>query len=51
MKGGRNLTVNEINYVKSFRLNLANWLISKKQVDAWTLIHRLTGKPRIIPSP
>ncbi|WP_436455635.1 DUF6906 family protein [Lysinibacillus capsici] len=34
MKRGRNLTVNERNYVKSFRLNPANWMISKKQVDA-----------------
>ena len=31
MKGGRNLTVNESNYVKSFRLNPANWLMSKSK--------------------
>lgn len=51
MKRGRDLTVNESNYVKSFRLNPTNWLISKKQVDAWTIVHRLTGKPRVIPAP
>lgn len=51
MKRGRNLTVNECNYIKSFHLNPANWLISKKQVEEWTIVHRLTGKPRVIPAP
>ncbi|MGE7915309.1 DUF6906 family protein [Lysinibacillus xylanilyticus] len=51
MKRGLKLTVNESNHVKSFRLNPANWLISKKLLDEWTIVHRLTGKPRIIPAP
>jgi len=51
MKQGRKLNVKECNHVKSFRLNPANWLISKKLVNEWTIVHRLTGKPRTIPAP
>lgn len=51
MKGGRKLTVKECNHVSSFRLNPTNWLISKKVLDEWIIVHRLTGKPRTIPAP
>ncbi|WP_432702006.1 DUF6906 family protein [Lysinibacillus sphaericus] len=51
MKRGRKLTVKESNHVKAFRLNPANWFISKKLIDKWIIVHRLTGKPRIIPAP
>ncbi|MGN4124863.1 DUF6906 family protein [Lysinibacillus sphaericus] len=51
MKQGRNLTVKECIYVKSFRLNPDNWLLSKKLQDEWSIVHRLTGRPRVIPAP
>lgn len=51
MKRGRNLTVNESNYLKTFHLTPANWLISKKLVEEWTIVHRFTGRPRVIPAP
>lgn len=51
MKRGRKLTVAESNHVKSFRLNPVNWLISKKLSDEWHIVHRQTGRLRIIPAP
>ncbi|MEK4255448.1 DUF6906 family protein [Ureibacillus sp. FSL K6-2830] len=51
MKRGRKLTVNESKYIKTFRLNPNNWLISKKMSDQWLLINRYTNRTRIIPAP
>lgn len=51
MKQPRNLTRQQKIYIASFRLNPDNWLISKKLVDKWLIVHRLTGRTRIIPAP
>lgn len=51
MKHGKNLTVRESNYVKSFRMNPANWLLCKKMADEWELVHRETGRKRTIVAP
>ncbi|MGE7985556.1 DUF6906 family protein [Lysinibacillus fusiformis] len=51
MKQPRNLTRQQKNYIASFRLNPDNWMISKKQLDNWLIVHRLTGRTRIIPAP
>jgi len=51
MKRGRNLKKQECIYIATFRLNPANWLISKKMSDAWVIVHRESGRPRTIPAP
>ncbi|WP_445683081.1 DUF6906 family protein [Solibacillus sp. FSL H8-0538] len=51
MKQGRKPSVNERNYIKSFRLNPSNWFISKKKSDEWLIMHRELGRTRTIPSP
>lgn len=51
MKRGRKLTVAECNYLRQYRLNPFNWLLSKKRTDRWTIIHRETGRIREIPAP
>ncbi|WP_205288855.1 DUF6906 family protein [Lysinibacillus fusiformis] len=51
MKQPRNLTRQQKNHIASFRLNPDNWMISKKQLDNWLIVHRLTGSTRIIPAP
>ena len=51
MKRGRKLTVKECIHVKSFRLKPENWLIFKKLCNEWHLVHRESGKPRVIPAP
>lgn len=51
MKNGKRLTRKEKEYVKSFRLNPENWLISKKTTDMWLIVHRETGTARELPSP
>lgn len=40
MKQGKNPTVAERKHIESYKLNSGDWLISKKQSDIWTLIHR-----------
>lgn len=51
MKRGRKLTVAECNHVKQFRLNPFNWLLSKKKTEEWIIVHRETGRARVIPAP
>ncbi|MGE7942798.1 DUF6906 family protein [Lysinibacillus xylanilyticus] len=51
MKQGRNLTRQQKIHIASFRLNPDNWLISKKLVGSWLIIHRQSGKTRTIPAP
>lgn len=51
MKGGRKLTLKESKHVSTFRLNPANWFMSKKVLEEWTIVHRFTGRPRVIPAP
>lgn len=51
MKRPRNLSVAESNHVKQFRLNPGNWGISKKMAEKWLLVHRETGRTRLIPAP
>ncbi|WP_173426023.1 DUF6906 family protein [Bacillus sp. OxB-1] len=51
MKRGRKPSVAECNHIKSFKLAPANWLISKKMTDEWLIVHRESGKPRVIPAP
>lgn len=50
MKQGRNLKKQEKIHVKSMRLNPNNWLISKKLLDTWLIVHRETGRSRTIPA-
>lgn len=51
LKRPRNLTRQEKEYLKSFRLNPFNWLISKKLTESWLIVHRETGRSRTIPAP
>lgn len=51
MKQPRNLTRQQKMHIASFRLNPDNWMISKKQLDNWLIVHRLTGRTRTIPAP
>ncbi|MED3799339.1 hypothetical protein P4604_18345 [Lysinibacillus capsici] len=51
MKQGKNLTRKESDYVKSFRLNPNNWMLSKKLLDEWLIVHRESGRARKIPAP
>ena len=51
MKNGKNLTRNEKVYISTFRLQPANWLISKKTSKNWLLVHRNTGTVKMIPAP
>lgn len=51
MKRGRNLTKQECIHIASFRLQPANWLISKKMAGEWLIINRSSGKTRTIPAP
>lgn len=50
MKKGRKPSVRESNHIRTFRLNPANWFISKKMTDEWLIVHRLTGTQRTIPA-
>ncbi|MEK5429681.1 hypothetical protein MKY88_02350 [Lysinibacillus sp. FSL R7-0073] len=51
MKQGLNLTRKQKIYIASFKLNPDNWLLSKKLVDRWLIVHRKTGNTRTIPAP
>ncbi|WP_445683498.1 DUF6906 family protein [Sporosarcina sp. FSL W7-1283] len=51
LKRGRKPTVAECNYIKSFNLIPSNWLISKKMKDRWVIVHRESGKPKVLPAP
>ncbi|WCH46412.1 DUF6906 family protein [Lysinibacillus sp. OF-1] len=51
MKQGHNLTRKQKMHIASLRLNPDNWLICKKQVESWLIVHRFTGRTRVIPAP
>lgn len=51
MKNGKKPTLNDKKHIASCRLQPANWLISKKMMGEWLIIHRVSGKTRIIPAP
>ncbi len=51
MKNPKRLTVREHQYLKSLKLQSENWLISKKQTDRWTIIHKFTGQAKEIVAP
>jgi len=51
MKNGKKPTVRECEHIKSCRLNPFNWFVSKKGMDKWLLIHRESGRTRLIPAP
>lgn len=51
MKNGKNPSRNEKVHIAAFRLQPANWLISKKTSEKWLLVHRNTGTVKAIPSP
>lgn len=51
MKHGKNPTVKQKKYIKSFRLNYENWLVCKDTPDEMVLEHRNTGAIRVIVKP
>ena len=51
MKNPKRLTRAEFDYLKSIKLSAENWLISKKAMDEWTLVHKLTGTKKVVPAP
>ena len=51
MKNPKRLSKKEKIYLKSLCLDFDNWLISKKTMDKWLIVHRETGRLREIPAP
>lgn len=51
MKNGKNPSRNDKMHIATFRLQPANWLISKKTTEKWLLVHRATGTVKTIPAP
>ncbi|WP_193768857.1 DUF6906 family protein [Metasolibacillus meyeri] len=51
MKNGKKLTRNESEHIKNCRLNPKNWLLSKKMLNNWIIVHRVSGRTREIPAP
>lgn len=49
MQNPKKPTRKEKIYLRSLRLNSDNWLISKRTVDYWLIIHRISGRTRKIP--
>ena len=49
MKHGKKPTVAQKKMLKSWHLNLEDWLIVKKEADKITIIHRYTDTVRYIP--
>lgn len=48
MKAGKRPTRNQMNLIKYNGLNPENWLVSKNLLEEMHLVHRYTGKLKII---
>jgi len=51
MKRGRKLTVAERSYLEANKFNVADWMISKKESDVWTLVHRYVKQTKQVLAP
>lgn len=51
MKNGKRLTVAQRKYLESINFPSEDWLISKKTIEKWVLVHKLTGQVRQILAP
>lgn len=50
MKNGKTPTKKQSMYIASFRLNPANWLVSRDNQTEMVLIHRMTDRVRTLPA-
>ncbi len=49
MKSGKRPTLRQKRLIASIGLNAANWLVERDSATTFELIHRFTGRHRIIP--
>ncbi|WP_168171816.1 hypothetical protein [Viridibacillus sp. FSL H7-0596] len=50
-KNGKRLTVAEREHLQALKINSENWLMSKKQSNIWTLVHRNTNQAKQVLAP
>ena len=48
MKHGKKPTVAQAKFLQARKLNWENWLIERDTPEAMVIVHRFTGKTRII---
>ena len=49
MKNGKNSTVKQKKLIHAVGLNHENWLVSKDTTNELVIVHRISGKPRVLP--